>query len=105
MKPLPRTEGEVQCWEHNCEAYVKADDYAALNEHSALVEMNLQAENATLVKALAHERVRNGELRSRIAEARDILEGLLGCDISSRDYRAIKAWLAETTPNAGDGRS
>jgi hypothetical protein len=33
-------------------------------------------------------------LSERVADARDILAGLLGSDISDSDARAIKAWLA-----------
>lgn len=41
MKPLPRIEGEVQRYQigPDGDEWVKADDYAALNDYAALVQM------------------------------------------------------------------
>ena len=41
MKPMPRIEGEVQRYQigPDGDEWVKADDYAALNDYAALVQM------------------------------------------------------------------
>ena len=97
MKPMPRTEGEVQCWEHNCEVYVKAQDYADLNEHSALVEMNLQAQIDLNEANEAYEARLLAEadmLRARIAEGHRLLLKMCAAQDLMPDDVAV--WLGYT---------
>lgn len=56
MKELPRIAGEVQRYQMGPDGdeWVRAQDYADLNEYSALVEMKLQAEVERL-RAIARE--------------------------------------------------
>lgn len=48
MKPLPRIEGEVQRYQigPDGDEWVKADDYAALNDYAALVQMERDSARA-----------------------------------------------------------
>lgn len=48
MKQIPHIPGEVERFEHDGEVYVQVEDYAALNEHSAMVEMVLRDERDEL---------------------------------------------------------
>jgi hypothetical protein len=59
MKELPRIAGEVQRYQMGPDGdeWVRAQDYADLNEYSALVEMKLQAEVERLHGASACSRL------------------------------------------------
>lgn len=50
MKPLPRIEGEVQRYQlgPDGDEWVKADDYAALNDYAALVQMERDSARAEI---------------------------------------------------------
>ena len=80
MKALPRIEGETQCWEHCCEVYVKAEDYAGLNDYAAMLQMERDMARAEVE---AHKRSRQldaNEARSREQELRAEVE-LLKVDL------------------------
>lgn len=53
MKALPRIEGETQCWEHCCEVYVKAEDYAGLNDYAAMLQMERDSARAEVERLRA----------------------------------------------------
>lgn len=75
MKPLPKMDGETQCWEHNCEVYVKADDYAALNDYAALVQMERDSARAEVER-----------LKADIRDARELMRGM----IDAKDGRVAR---------------
>ena len=55
MKPLPRIEGEVQRYQlgPDGDEWVKADDYAALNDYAALVQMERDSARAEVERLRA----------------------------------------------------
>lgn len=55
MKPLPRIEGEVQRYQlgPDGDEWVKADDYAALNDYAALVQMERDSARAEVERLKA----------------------------------------------------
>ena len=74
MKPLPRIEGEVQRYQlgPDGDEWVKADDYAALNDYAALVQMerdSARAEVERLTKQLRESCIVIKEAAERIANA------------------------------------
>ena len=85
MKALPRIEGETQCWEHNCEVYVKADDYAALNEYAALVQMERDMARAEVER-----------LRAALTKWDNSLCGC--CCHACTELGNVADWLPDPTP-------
>lgn len=80
MEQVLTLPGEVERWAHYGTEYVKADDYAALNDYAALVQMERDMARAEVE---AHKRSRQldaNEARSREQELRAEVE-LLKVDL------------------------
>jgi len=62
VKPLPRIEGEVQRYQlgPDGDEWVKADDYAALNDYAALVQMERDSARAEVERLKQYEPLPNG---------------------------------------------
>lgn len=86
---MARIEGEVQRYQFGPggDEWVRAKDYADLNEHSALVEMNLQAQidlnEAYEARLLAEvERLRAATIRAHNVIRRCVTDGVLRSELN-----------------------
>lgn len=94
MEQVLTLPGEVERWAHYGTEYVKADDYAALNDYAALVQME---RDMARDEVEAHKRSRQldaNEARSREMEFRAEVERLRALIKRARPY--VQAYAAIT---------